>query len=116
VVKSRDQIEILGESLEAAERSLVLSTKRYQEGYSDFQRVLTAQRSRATASSRYVANQGAHINAVIDFYRSLGGGWRPATAEDLVPEDVRMVMEERTDWDSMLVEELPAVSEASGAN
>ena len=29
----------------AAERSLTLSTKRYQEGYSDFQRVLTAQRA-----------------------------------------------------------------------
>ena len=55
VVKSREQIGILGESLEAAERSLVLSTKRYQEWYSDFQRVLTAQRSQATACSTATA-------------------------------------------------------------
>ena len=111
VVKSREQIGILQESLAAAERSLVLSTKRYQEGYSDFQRVLTAQRSRATASSRYVANQGAHINAVIDFYRALGGGWQPATAEDLVPMEVRTVMEERTDWDDMLDDPVPGTTE-----
>ena len=85
--------------------------KRYQEGYSDFQRVLTAQRARATASSRYVANQGAHINAVIDFYRALGGGWQPATAEDIVPMEVRTVMEERTDWDEMLDDPVPVAAE-----
>ena len=95
------------QSLEAAERSLVLSTKRYQEGYSDFQRVLTAQRARAAASSSYVQNQGAHIAAVIDFYKALGGGWKPATTEDLLPPDVRQVMAERTDWGGLLEEPVP---------
>lgn len=107
VVKTRDQTVLLAESLEAAERSLVLSTKRYQEGYSDFQRVLTAQRARAAASSSYVLNQGAHIAAVIDFYRALGGGWQPATPEELLPSDVRQVMAERSDWGDLLDEPVP---------
>jgi NodT family efflux transporter outer membrane factor (OMF) lipoprotein len=107
VVKTRDQQVLLKEALVAAERSLTLSTKRYQEGYSDFQRVLTAQRARAAASSSYVLNQGAHISAVIDFYKALGGGWKPATREDLIPAEIRETMVERTDWDGMLDEPLP---------
>jgi len=107
VIKTKDQQILLEEALEAAERSLVLSTKRYQEGYSDFQRVLTAQQSRAARSSSYVANQGAHINAVIAFYKALGGGWRPVDGEDLVPEPIRQIMAERTDWDGLLDDPIP---------
>ena len=110
VVKTRDQQVLLADSLAAAERSLALSTKRYQEGYSDFQRVLTAQRARAAASASYVANQGAHINAVIAFYKALGGGWQPATADDLIPEDMRQAMAERTDWDDLLEAPVPVQS------
>ncbi len=107
VVKTREQQVLLAQALEAAERSLTLSTRRYQEGYSDFQRVLTAQQSRAARSAGYVANQGAHISAVIAFYKALGGGWRPAGGDDLVPESVRRIMAERTDWDGLLDEPLP---------
>lgn len=109
VVKTREQKALLKEALEAADRSLVLSTKRYQEGYSDFQRVLTAQQSRASRSAAYVNNQGDHINGVINFYKSLGGGWQPADGENLIPDAIREVMEERTDWDGMLDEPLPAM-------
>ena len=107
VVKTKEQQVLLANALEAAERSLVLSTKRYQEGYSDFQRVLTAQQARAARSSAYVANQGAHINSAIAFYKALGGGWQPASEEDLIPESIREIMEERTDWDGMLNDPLP---------
>ncbi|RLQ21578.1 efflux transporter outer membrane subunit [Seongchinamella sediminis] len=111
VVKTREQQQLLAEALRAAERSLTLSTKRYREGYSDFQRVLTAQQSRAARSAAYVANQGAHINGVIAFYKALGGGWRPADAEDLVPEAIRELMEQRTDWDGMLDDPVPVIQQ-----
>lgn len=111
VVKTREQQDLLAEALQAADRSLSLSTKRYREGYSDFQRVLTAQQSRAARSAAYVANQGAHINGVIAFYKALGGGWRPATADDLVPEAIRAVMEQRTDWDGMLDDPVPPIQQ-----
>jgi len=107
VTKTRDQLGFLEQSLDAADRSLELSTKRYQEGYSDFQRVLTAQRARAQASSAYVANQGAHVNAVITLYKALGGGWQAETGEALLPENTRTVMSDRTDWNGMLDAPLP---------
>lgn len=111
VVKTREKDALLKEALMAAERSLVLSTKRYQEGYSDFQRVLSAQLARAGASSSYVVNQGSHINAVIAFYKSLGGGWQPVDGEELIPDQIRQVMEERTDWNGMLNDPLPTPKE-----
>jgi outer membrane protein TolC len=111
VVKTKQQQAMLADALNAAERALTLSTKRYQEGYSDFQRVLTAQQSRAARSASYVANQGAHISSVIAFYKALGGGWRPATNDDLVPEAIRAVMNARTDWGGMLESPLPVVQD-----
>ena len=115
VVKTREQGKLLKSALESAERSLVLSTKRYQEGYSDFQRVLSAQLARAAASNNYVINQGAHINAVIAFYKSLGGGWRPVDGENLIPQSVRDVMEERVDWGGMLDAPLPDPAYGTGS-
>ena len=93
--------------MQSSERSLALASKRYQEGYSDFQRVLTAQQSRTARSASYVANQGAHISSVIAFYKAVGGGWEPASGEELIPEPVRQIMAERTDWDGMLDDPLP---------
>lgn len=112
VVKTRDQGKILGQALAAAERSLLLSTKRYQEGYSDFQRVLDAQRARAVASSNQVLNKGAHVAAIIDFYKALGGGWRPATEDDLLPAETRAEMAQRTDWGDLL--NAPVLAPQSG--
>ena len=107
VVKTREKDALLKEALASAERSLVLSSKRYQEGYSDFQRVLSAQLARAGASSSYVVNKGDHINSVIAFYKSLGGGWQPVNGEDLIPYKIRQIMGKRTDWGGMLDAPLP---------
>lgn len=111
VVKTREQDAILAEALVAAERSLKLSTSRYREGYSDFVRVLDAQRALALQSANYIANKGAHVSAVVAFYRALGGGWRAATAENYIPASTREVMEERTDWGDLLTAPLPAPRE-----
>ncbi len=107
VVKTREQEAILAESLQAARRSLELATRRYQEGYSDFSRVLDSQRAVAAASTSYVGNQGAHVNSVIAFYKALGGGWTPISGDELIPLETREVMEQRTDWNDMLSAPLP---------
>jgi outer membrane protein TolC len=107
VVKTREQDAILAQALAAAERSLKLSTSRYREGYSDFNRVLDAQAALAFQSNAYAANQGAHANAVVAFYKALGGGWRPAAAEDFLPTATREEMEQRTDWGELLRVPLP---------
>lgn len=107
VVKTREQGEILERSLQAAQRALTLSSTRYREGYSNFQRVLDAQRALAAQSNSVVTNQGAHLAAVIEFYRAAGGGWEPVAADQLLPESTRKTMQERVDWGGLINTPLP---------
>ena len=107
VVKTKEQQAVLAESLRAAQRSLELANKRYQEGYADFQRVLDAQRALFAQAERQLINQGSHVSAVVALYKALGGGWLPTPVEQLIPEDVRNSMQERTDWGNLLTAPLP---------
>lgn len=109
VVKTAESQQSLTESVEAAQRALDLASKRYQEGYSDFQRVLDAQRILFTQAERELVNQGSHISAIVDLYRAAGGGWVDMTSEEMLPEVVRETMEDRTDWGDILTERLPDV-------
>ncbi|OUU23670.1 MAG: hypothetical protein CBC13_04975 [Planctomycetia bacterium TMED53] len=101
VLKSNQQQSILDESVEAAWRALEIANTRYREGYSDFQRVLTAQRAYFTQVERQILNKGLHLGAVINFYKSIGGGWKSMTLEELIPEDTREKMSENLDWGDM---------------
>jgi NodT family efflux transporter outer membrane factor (OMF) lipoprotein len=111
IVKSRENQEILAESVTAAERSLQLATARYREGYADFQRVLDAQRSVATQTERELVNQGSHISAIIEFYKALGGGWQVTPIEQLIPAATRETMESRSKWGDLLSAPLPVTPE-----
>ena len=107
VVKTREQRAILVDSVDAARRSLDIATVRYREGYADFQRVLDAQRALAAQQEREILNQGAHISAVITFYKALGGGWQAMPIDDLLPVPTREAMESRTKWGDLLRAPLP---------
>lgn len=113
VVKTREIEKTLTASLEAARRSLELANKSYQEGYADFQRVLDAQRAVAAQSEADLINQGRQITAVINLYRSIGGGWVPSGIDQLVPEATLKTMEARSNWGTLLNDPLPAVPETS---
>ena len=102
LVKTAERQGDLDASLDAAERSLALATRRYQEGYSGFQRVLDAQRALAAQADRAISNQGDHLQAVIQLYAALGGGWEPATAETLLPAETREQLRARGAWDNLL--------------
>jgi len=107
VVKTREQQAVLAESVRAARRSLELANTRYREGYADFQRVLDAQRALFAQTERQLINQGNHVSAVVGLYRALGGGWLAMPVEQLIPEDVRDTMRERTNWGDLLTAPLP---------
>ena len=98
VVKSNEQQQILDESVEAAWRALEIANTRYREGYSDFQRVLTAQRAYFTQVERQILNKGIHLGAVVNFYKSIGGGWKSMNLTDSIPEATREKMSRNLDW------------------
>jgi len=110
MVKTREQRAVLVDSVDAARRSLDIATVRYREGYADFQRVLDAQRALASQEEREVLTQGAHVRAVVNFYKALGGGWQPMTLEQMLPESTREALESRTEWGNLLETGLPGES------
>ncbi len=107
VVKSAEQQKLLDASVRAARRSLDLANTRYREGYADFQRVLDAQQSLFAQTERELVNQGNHVSAVVGLYKALGGGWLNMPIQQLVSEDTRHSLQERTDWGSLLDGPLP---------
>jgi NodT family efflux transporter outer membrane factor (OMF) lipoprotein len=113
VVKTYEQKEILTKSLQSAERSLELANSRYAEGYSDFQRVIDAQRTLLVQSTNELVNRGNNISAVISLYKAIGGGWSETPIEEIVPRSTREIMESRTDWGELLTAPLPSSDEAS---
>ncbi len=107
VVKTAEQQLVLDESVQSAHRSLELANARYREGYSDFQRVLDAQRTLFSQAERQLNTQGSHISAIIALYKALGGGWTATPIEQLIPEKLASSMQERSDWSNLLTEPLP---------
>ena len=116
VVKTKEQQQVLVESVVAAQRALELANSRYREGYADFQRVLDAQRSVFSQTERELVNQGSQISAVIAVYKALGGGWLETPVQQLIPEDMRNTMQQRSDWGTLLSSPLPNLPIASGAS
>ena len=96
------QESILLASVESAKRSNSLSTLRYKEGFSDYQRVLDSQQALFTRQAQYVDNLGASVQNLIALYKALGGGWSASEDTDRISEQSRQQMQQRTDWEGYL--------------
>jgi NodT family efflux transporter outer membrane factor (OMF) lipoprotein len=102
LTRSLQRERILREAEGAAKRSLVLASALYREGYSDFQRVLDAQRALLDVQDSYLLSRGDAVSNAIALYKALGGGWYSAQAR--VDPATRRQMEQRTDWGDLLSE------------
>jgi NodT family efflux transporter outer membrane factor (OMF) lipoprotein len=102
LIKSLERDRILDEASVAAERSVTLASAQYREGYSDFQRVLDAQRALFAQQDTYLVNRGTAVNNLIALYKALGGGWY--SPRPLVDPATRQQMQQRTDWGDLLDE------------
>jgi len=109
-VGSRQQDEILLDTVESAKRSTELSMLRYKEGFADYQRVLDAQQALFGQQRRFTDNKGVAIRSLIAVYKALGGGWQSGGAA-FVDEATRQEMEQRTDWNNLLEAERSTISE-----
>jgi NodT family efflux transporter outer membrane factor (OMF) lipoprotein len=91
---------ILNDAQGAAQRSLKLATTIYREGYSDFQRVLDAQRALFAQQDAYIVNRSNAVGGLIALYKALGGGWY--SEQPLVDPATRAQMQQRTNWGDLL--------------
>jgi outer membrane protein TolC len=100
LIKALERDDILRDSAQAAGRSLALANALYREGYSDFQRVLDAQRALAAQQDAYVVNRGTAVSDLIALYKALGGGWH--SEQPLLDPSTLDQMQRRTDWGDLL--------------
>lgn len=102
LAKSLERERILRESSFSAARSLTLANAQYREGYSDFQRVLDAQRALFAQQDGYLLARSAALSNLISLYRALGGGWY--SSRPLLDQATYDQMSQRTDWGDLLDE------------
>ena len=106
-IGSQRQNDILAETVESARRSNELSTLRYSEGFSDYDRVLNAQQALFNQQQRFITNQGAIVRSVVALYKSLGGGWENRDGLPYINPETLELMQQRTDWGKLIEEYTP---------
>ena len=94
---SQQQAEFLAFSATASLRAVELSLLQYQEGTTDFNRVLTALQGAVLQQDLLALSRGAIASNLVLLYRALGGGWQNYS-DDYVRDDVKDEMLERTKY------------------
>ena len=75
-LKAQQSVKYLATSADAATQSLNLVRLQYQEGQTDFNRVLNVEQSLTQQEDQLAVAQGAVANNLILVYKSIGGGWQ----------------------------------------
>ena len=113
---SQETTGYLETGVTAAKRAVELALIQYQDGATDYTTVLDTQRQLTAQQDSLTQARGSIAQNLVAMYRALGGGWRIREGNDFVPEDIREVMRERTDWGGLLdpqaVQNLPSPDEA----
>ena len=109
--EARIQVDILGESVQAARRSLDIADVQYREGLVGFERVLDSQRALFSQQESLAATKGAIAQNLIGLYKAMGGGWQAGRARPILDDATRGTMGERSDWKRLLDAPLPPATE-----
>ena len=75
----------LGLAMSESRKTYNLSRDLYQAGSVDYQTMLDAQRTLLTAEDTHAQAQLELLDAVVDLYKALGGGWHGGTAASELP-------------------------------
>jgi NodT family efflux transporter outer membrane factor (OMF) lipoprotein len=106
-IGTRQQNDMLSQTVASAVRSNELATLRYSEGFSDYERVLNAQQALFNQQLRYVSNQGDIVSSLVALYKALGGGWEHRDGLPYVDPETLDVMQTRTDWGDLIDDYYP---------
>ena len=105
--RTGEQIVLLADAVKAAQRSLEIADRQYNEGLVDFQRVLDSQRTLFSQQDLLVASRGSQSQSLIAIYKALGGGWEAARSRPVLDDATQEAMGRRSDWKGLLAAPLP---------
>lgn len=72
---------VASEDRARAEEAFRIASVRYEQGAVDYQTLLNTQTNLYNTRDNYLQNKLDRLNAMLDFYVSLGGGWQKGDAE-----------------------------------
>lgn len=101
-LRAQDRAGFLGQSVEAAKKSLDLAVLQYREGTKDFTTVLIAQQALLNEQDNLASTLGNISSSLVGVYRALGGGWEVREGQDVVPPEIKEEMRRRTHWGKLL--------------
>ncbi len=100
--KAKNEADLVLRAMIDSKKSTELSILMYKEGLSDYQRVLDSTRSLTQKQDQYAQTKGKIATFVIALYKAFGGGWQIRESEAYIPQEMKVTMEQRTDWGDML--------------
>lgn len=101
-VSSQEQIGFLKDGVDASQRAVDLSLIQYREGTADYTRVLDSQRFLLVQQDQLTRARGDVAESLVAIYKALGGGWEQRQLDELISDDTRDEMRERTNWGGLL--------------
>jgi NodT family efflux transporter outer membrane factor (OMF) lipoprotein len=101
-VRAKQEVELLSESVAAADRSVELALVQYRDGVASYTRVLNSQSFLVLQQDLLTATRGRVARNLIAMYKALGGGWQLRQGNSFVPAETTDQMRERTDWGELL--------------
>jgi NodT family efflux transporter outer membrane factor (OMF) lipoprotein len=106
-LRSQEATDIQQRSVGAAQRAQELSMKQYQEGATDYQRVLDAQRFLLQQQNSLAQIRSAVATNLVALYKALGGGWEVRQDQPIVPDHTQKEMADRTNWNGLMSPNAP---------
>ncbi|MGI9333210.1 MAG: efflux transporter outer membrane subunit [Gammaproteobacteria bacterium] len=101
-LRGQEQVELLGESVDAARQAVDISSAQYRGGAIDYQRVLDSQNTLVEQQDLWTETRGEVARDLIAMYKALGGGWQVHEGRPVVAEHNVDTMRNRTDWGNLL--------------
>jgi NodT family efflux transporter outer membrane factor (OMF) lipoprotein len=99
---AQEQVGFLADGAQAAQRAVDLSLIQYRDGVADYTLVLDSQRFLLLQQDRLTQSRGQVARSLIAIYKALGGGWEQRSLDELVPDETKRAMSERTNWGELL--------------
>jgi outer membrane protein TolC len=111
-IAAQEEAVFLEDGAKASQRAVELSLAQYRDGTADYTRVLDSQRFLLLQQNGLTSARGKMAGSIVALYKALGGGWEQHSLDDLISDETRQIMRERTNWGKLLeaesVEPVPA--------
>lgn len=107
-IESQNALKSMTIANKAAIETTKLSITRYEAGEIDYSDVINAEKNQLAVQMSLIDAQNGVPQSLISLYRALGGGWQIRKGHDVVSDDVKKEMKERTNWGSVLDNKAPS--------